>query len=200
MTRIAPLEPPHEPALAEMLARWMPPGADVEPLALFRVLARHDTLFSRMRPLGAGLLGHGRLGGRERELLILRTTARAAAGYEWGVHASAFAADVGLTDDEVRATAMGGAGDPVWDADLAARLLVRVADALHDLGTVPQELFDELSASFEVDQVLEIVILCGWYRLLATVITTADLPAEPWARPFPPAGGSGMLDPAPSKA
>jgi 4-carboxymuconolactone decarboxylase len=36
-----------------------------------------------MRPLGAGLLGHGRLSMRERELVIDRACARAGAEYEW---------------------------------------------------------------------------------------------------------------------
>ena len=58
--RIAPLQPPYEPALEEMLKRWMPPGSPIKPLALFRTLAVHDELFSRMRALGAGILGHGR--------------------------------------------------------------------------------------------------------------------------------------------
>src|SRR5256885_1234595 len=74
-SRIAPLEPPYEPDTAALLAKWMPPGNDVEPLRLFRTLAVHDELASRMRPLGAGILGHPRLEPRERELLILRTCA-----------------------------------------------------------------------------------------------------------------------------
>ena len=53
--RIAPLEPPYEPDTAALLAKWMPPGNDVEPLRLFRTLAVHDELASRMRPLGAGI-------------------------------------------------------------------------------------------------------------------------------------------------
>ena len=83
--RIAPLRPPYEPEIAALLAKWMPPGGDVEPLALFRTLAVHDDLASRMRPLGAGILGHGRLDPRDREILIHRTCARAGAEYEFGI-------------------------------------------------------------------------------------------------------------------
>src|SRR5215831_899550 len=90
--RIEPLTPPYEPAIAATLAKWMPPGnTDIEPLALFRVMAVHDELFSRSLPLGAGILGHGRITPREREIVILRTCALARAEYEWGVHAVAFA-------------------------------------------------------------------------------------------------------------
>lgn len=91
MQRLRPLTPPYDPATEDVLAAWMPPGTDdVDPLALFRLLAVHDDLASRMRPLGSGLLGHPRLPIRDRELLIARTTARCGAEYEWGVHITAF--------------------------------------------------------------------------------------------------------------
>lgn len=56
VARIAPLEPPYEPALEALLQKWMPPGSGMGPLALFRVLGRHENLALRARPLGAGLL------------------------------------------------------------------------------------------------------------------------------------------------
>ena len=95
-----------------MLRQWMPPGSALEPLALFRTLAIHDDLSSRMRPLGAGILGHGRVEPRERELIILRTCARAGAEYEWGVHAVAFGRAVGLSEEQLAATATAAADDP----------------------------------------------------------------------------------------
>lgn len=185
MPRITPIEPPYDPDTAVALQRWMPPGTGLEPLALFRVLARHEPLFSRMRPLGAGILAHGRLEVRQREILIHRTTARAGAAYEWGVHAAAFAAAAGLTDEQVRATAVGEPGDPAWEGDPEARLLLRIADALFDHDTIPDDLWLEVSAGYPLDTILEMVICCGWYRLLSAVIRTAELEPESWARPFP---------------
>jgi 4-carboxymuconolactone decarboxylase len=41
--------------------------------------AVHESLAARMRPLGAGILGHGLLEPRVRELMILRTCARCGA-------------------------------------------------------------------------------------------------------------------------
>src|SRR5215213_906062 len=112
--RIPPLEPPYEPELAETLAKWMPPGAEVEPLKLFRTLALHPGLASRMRPLGSAILSKGILPAREREIVLHRTCARAGAAYEWGVHAATFAPMVGLTDQQIIATAHGDAGDVAW--------------------------------------------------------------------------------------
>src|SRR6266480_1699436 len=128
--RIAPLEPPYEPEIEAALRKWMPAGAETEPLKLFRTLTVHDELAARMRPLGAGILGHGRIDAREREVVIARACARAGAEYEWGVHAVAFARPLGLTDAQIAATVHGTADDPAWSPREA--LLIRLVDELDD--------------------------------------------------------------------
>lgn len=183
--RIAPLEAPFAPALGEMLRRWMPPGSPLEPLALSRTLAVHDELASRMRPLGAGILGHGRVAPLEREIVIHRTCARAGAEYEWGVHAIAFAESVGLTAEQLAATAAGAADDPAWSEQDA--LLIRMADELHDRCDLSDSLWTALADRFDEDQLLELVITAGWYRLLAYVINAVRIEREPWAARFPAA-------------
>jgi len=192
--RIEPLAPPYRPEVEAMLRRWMPPGSPYPPLALFRTLAVHEELFGRMRPLGAGLLGHGLLDPREREIVIHRTSARAGAAYEWGVHARAFGRAVGLSDEQIAATATGSADDPVWSERDA--LLVRLADELHDSATVSQELWTALAARWAPPQLIELLVLAGWYRLIACVINGAAVAHEPWAEPFPAAGGDSTARPA----
>src|SRR6266851_776530 len=138
--RIALLDPPYPPEVATEIANWMGPG-DVEPLRLFRTLEIHDELASRMRPLGAGILGHPRLDPRDRELLILRTCARAGAEYEWGVHAVAFAKPLGLSDRALAATVTGTPSDAAWSE--AEAQLIGAADALYDGDTIPDELWSQ---------------------------------------------------------
>jgi 4-carboxymuconolactone decarboxylase len=181
--RIAPVQPPYQPETATLLAKWMPPGADVEPLRLFRTLAVHHELASRMRPLGAGILGYPRLDPRDRELLILRTCARAGAEYEWGVHAIAFGKPLGLGEALIAATASEPAGGAAWSQPDAQ--LIAAADALYETDTIPDELWDELSARFGDDQLLEIVIVAGWYRLISYIINSAQIELEPWGARFP---------------
>jgi 4-carboxymuconolactone decarboxylase len=181
--RIAPLEPPYAPDVEQMLLKWMPPGSGIEPLTLFRTLAVHDELSTRMRPLGAGILGHGRIAPRERELIIMRACARAGAEYEWGVHATAFGVSVGLNGAELAATAAASADDPLWSPPDAQ--LIRAVDELHDTNTVSDELWAELAERFSDDQLLEVVITAGWYRLLSYVINAARIQLEPWAARFP---------------
>ena len=181
--RIAPLEPPYEPAIGAMLEKWMPPGSALEPLALFRTLAVHDELFARMRPLGAGILGHGRIEPREREIVIHRVCARTGAEYEWGVHVIAFGRALGLTDEEIVATVNASPEDTIWSA--SDRLLIRLVDELHDTCTVSPSLWSALGERYADDQLLELVIIAGWYRLLSGVINAIGVQPEPWAARFP---------------
>lgn len=183
--RIAPIEPPYAPETAEFLRKWMPPGSPVEPLALFRTLAVHPELASRMRPLGAGLLGHGLISPREREIVIHRTCARTGAEYEWGVHAVAFGKPLGLGDAQLAATVLGDAGDPAWSARDA--LLIRLADELCDIASLSEALWAALAEHWSPPQLLELIVLAGWYRLLAGVINGAGVVREAWAARFPSA-------------
>src|SRR5690349_23110575 len=100
MTRIAPASPPYEPATAQSLHRIMPPG--IEPLLLFRTMARSPRVFAKV--FAGGLLDKGPLSLRQREVVIDRTTARLGCEYEWGVHIALFAGKVGFGEAESAAT------------------------------------------------------------------------------------------------
>jgi 4-carboxymuconolactone decarboxylase len=181
--RIAPLEPPYTPEAQTLLEKWMPPGAQVEPLRLFRTLAVHDDLASRMRPLGAGILGHGRVAPRDREIIIQRTCARTGAEYEWGVHAVAFGKPLGLSDEQLAATVHGTADDAAFSEH--ERLLIRLADELHETCGVSEELWAELAERFSQDELLELLIIAGQYRLISYIVNGARVELEPWAARFP---------------
>jgi 4-carboxymuconolactone decarboxylase len=181
--RIAPVEPPYTEALAETLRKWMPPGAAVEPLALFRTLAIHPLLSERMRPLGAALLGRGLLPPRVRELVILRTSARLSAEYEWGVHAAAYGAALGFDAARLAATAAGAPDDPAFTDE--ERPLVRFVDELRAEGRVSAATWEALAARFEPPALLELLALCGFYHLIAFVCNGAGVALEPWAARFP---------------
>jgi alkylhydroperoxidase family enzyme len=154
-----------------------------------------------MRPLGAGILGHGRVSSREREIVIHRTCARAGAEYEWGVHAVVYGRAVGLTDEQLAATVHSTADDPVWSTEESQ--LIELADQLHDTCTVDDRLWDRLTTQFGDDQLLELVITAGWYRLISYVINATAVEHEPWAIRFPaspaaagpPPSTSDWLDP-----
>jgi alkylhydroperoxidase family enzyme len=166
-----------------MIEKWMPSGAEIEPLALFRTLGVHADLAGRMRPLGAGILGHGTLDPRLREVMIHRTCARCGAEYEWGVHAVVYGKAVGLSDEQLTATVHGGADDPSWSD--AERVVVQLADELHDTAHVQDETFAELKRHFTPEQIIELVVTSGWYHTISYVINAARVRLEPWGARFP---------------
>jgi hypothetical protein len=89
---------------------------------------------------------------------------------------------VGLDGAQIAATASAAADDPIWSA--ADAQLIRAVDELHDTNTISDELWTELTARFSDDQLLEIIVAAGWYRLLAYVINAARIELEPWAARF----------------
>ncbi len=169
---IVPLEPPYSEAVTEDLTKLMPPG--MAPLALFRAVAHNPRVLRRLRK--GGLLDPGAISLRDRELVILRTTARCGAEYEWGVHVAFFARAAGLTDDEVAATI---ADDGSWTGRDAT--LVAICDALHDHARLPAGLGAELSEA----ELVEVLALVGQYHMVSFLVNAAALSPEPGAARFP---------------
>jgi 4-carboxymuconolactone decarboxylase len=177
--RIEPLAPPYAPDVQALLARMTPPGAP-SILSLFRVLAHNPELATRSAGWGGYLLGRkASLSLRDREVVINRTCARCGAEYEWGVHVAAFGAAAGFSPAQNAAIA-----DP--DADEAAlterdRLLVRMADELHDTATLSDALWAQLAAVWSPAQRVELLMLAGWYHAISYVCNAARVPLEDWA-------------------
>jgi 4-carboxymuconolactone decarboxylase len=183
--RIAPLEPPYDSDIEAALSKWMPPGSPMEPLRLFRTLVVHDTLASRMRPLGAGILGStARVPAPLREVMIHRTCALTGAEYEWGVHVIGFGRPLGLSEEQLHATVHGSFSDPCWDAEQAS--VFRLADELHETSAVSEELWQSLSSRFDAPQILELLVTAGWYHVISYVCNGVRVAPEDWAARFPP--------------
>jgi alkylhydroperoxidase family enzyme len=120
---------------------------------------------------------------RTREVIIDRVTARCGCEYEFGVHAAFFADRVGLSADQLRSLALGVADDPCW-TEPRERAVIRLVDQLHDTATVTQPLWDELSAIFTEPQLLDMLMLAGWYHAISFVGRAAQVPLEDGAPTF----------------
>ena len=155
----------------------MPKG--VPPLSLFRTVARNRRVFERF--MAAGLLDKGTLTLREREIVIDRTTARCGSEYEWGVHIAFFREKAGLSDREVAATV---GDDPLAWSD-RDRLLISLVDQLHDRSTVDADLWQALTQAFSDEQLIELVVLTGFYHMVSYVTNAFAVPLEPFAARFP---------------
>ncbi|WP_328991848.1 carboxymuconolactone decarboxylase family protein [Kribbella sp. NBC_01245] len=179
---LSPLAPPYDPDTEALLAKLMPPGSGFEPLRLFRLLAVHRDLADRVRPMASGLLNKGLLPARDREIVICRTTARSGAEYEWGIHAVIYGPVVGLSPEFLDALA----SEEATAFDGHDRLLVDAVDELlSPQPALTPATLTALRAVYTEAQVLELLLLAGWYRTLSTMILSAELPRETWAARFP---------------
>jgi alkylhydroperoxidase family enzyme len=182
MSRIEPLEAPYTDEVGELLAAMMPPGAP--PIGLFRAFARNVPMTRAMGGWGRYELGRDlSLSMRDREIVIDRTCVRCGCEYEWGVHVAFFAERVGLDAGQLRSLTHGTSDDPCWTAG-RDRLLVRAVDALHDDADIDDALWAELATELTEQQLLDLLLLTGWYHAISYVARAGRIPREPGAPSF----------------
>ncbi len=142
--------------------------ARTEPPAIFLTLGRNRRLFWGWLHFAGRLMPGGRLPRRETELVILRVAARAGSEYEWTQHAG-MGARAGLTDVEITAlrTLDGEPGD-LWSH--RDGLLIRVTDELFALDDLTDETWTLVSTEFDERTSIELLMLVGHYRMLATTL------------------------------
>ncbi|MYS92005.1 MULTISPECIES: carboxymuconolactone decarboxylase family protein [Streptomyces] len=137
-----------------------------------------------MFALGAGLPGHGLLPATDREIVIARVTARTGCAYEWGVHAAILARQAGLSREQLQATTdIDTAASAAWPPRRAA--LLDAVDELHDTAQLSQPAWDALRAHYEDAQLLEFLVLAGWYRTISYLANGLLLEEETRGVPFP---------------
>lgn len=178
--RITPIDPPYPPDIQADFDRLM---RGAPPLLLFRTVARNPRVLQRM--MAGGLLDRGSISLRNRELMILRTCARCGAEYEWGVHVAVYGAKAEWTPAQLHATVHGRADDPCWSPE--DRLVVELADQLHDTSRVDEALWGAASGHFAGDQLLELVMLAGLYHAVSFVVNATGVQHEAFAPRFPDA-------------
>jgi alkylhydroperoxidase family enzyme len=169
--RIAPLTSPYA---ANIQADFDAIMRGAPPLVLFRVMAKHERAWHKFR--AGSLLDKGPLSLRQREIVIDRTCALNKCEYEWGVHIAIFAKAAELTDAQVRATVLGDAEARCWSE--AEQALLRAVDALHHRATLSDDEFAALAALYDEAQIIEIIMLCGFYRTVSYLANGLKLPLE----------------------
>jgi alkylhydroperoxidase family enzyme len=179
--RIVPLDEPFDEEVGP-LRSMMPAGQP--PIALFRTFGKNRAMTEAMQGWGRYCLSRRlSLDMHLREIIIDRVTARCGCEYEFGVHAALFAERAGLSANHLRSLAFGGADDPCWTQP-RDRVVIRLVDQLRDTATVTQPLWDELSAMFTEPQLLDMLMLAGWYHAISFVARAAQVPLEDDAPTF----------------
>jgi alkylhydroperoxidase family enzyme len=103
---------------------------------------------------------------RERELVVLRVAQHTSAAYEWGGHALAAQA-AGMTAAEIRAVLDDTAA---WSTSEAA--LLQAVDELCADNCVSDTTWATLSATRDDQQVIEVLVLTGFYRMNAGILNS----------------------------
>jgi alkylhydroperoxidase family enzyme len=182
VTRIESVRPPYAPEVAERLAAMMPSG--VPPIGMFRTFVRNMPMTEAMSGWGGYELSRRlSLPLRDREILIDRTCARCGCEYEWGVHVLFFAERAGLSGPQLTSLTHGSPSDPCW-TDERDRLLIESADALHDVAVIGDDLWLRLARVFREDQLLDLLMLCGWYHAISFTANSIQVRREAAAPRF----------------
>jgi 4-carboxymuconolactone decarboxylase len=153
------------------------PGGTNEPMHIFATLGRADPeLFRRWLGFGGALLS-GRLPGRLRELVVLRTADRFDGRYEWAHHIEMAEAE-GVSATEV--AALGGDLDAVGWTPLE-RAALRAVDETAADGAVSDATWDRLTAELDEAEMIELLMLIAHYMMLTTVLRSLEVQLEPRA-------------------
>jgi 4-carboxymuconolactone decarboxylase len=154
----------------------------VPQLNIFLTLAKHRPLYDRFSRLGGFLLYRGLLPARPREIVILRTGWRSGSVYEFGQH-TRFGQEAGLTLEEIRRLATQGTDG--WSEE--DRTLVLFADELCGTNTVTDETWAALAARWSEEELLELVVVAGFYRLVSGFLNSVGVQLEPGTAGWPEA-------------
>jgi 4-carboxymuconolactone decarboxylase len=173
--RIPPVDPGSAlagPEVAELLEKTKLGGG--EALNIFRTLAHQPKLLKRFNVLGGAFLVHGLLPAREREIVILRVGWNCRSVYEFGQH-TVIGRDAGLTGEEIASLATTRAGGP-WNADDEA--LIALADEICADDCASEATFAALRRRWNDAELVELVALAGFYRMVSGFLNTFGVEAE----------------------
>lgn len=137
-----------------------------EPPAVFLTLGRSRRMFWGWLHFAGTLMPGGRLGRRRTELVILRVAHRRNSAYEWTQHAG-LARRAGLSAAEVEQVRR---EDAVWP--MPEELLLEVTDHLLTHDDLDDATWARLRATFDEPTSIELLMLIGHYRMLATTLHT----------------------------
>lgn len=171
---VPPVRDP-SPEQRELLGQGLNRGG--EPLRLFKVLAHQPRVLDRVTRLGAAFINRPRLDPRLRELAILRTARWHPSPYEFSHHAL-IAARLGISHTDIEQTLT---PRPRFESD-AETAAIRVTDLMCGGEGDRFEVMSLARRSWSDDEVVELVALIAFYRMLADIVRACGVTLEPGVR------------------
>src|SRR2546428_3500096 len=144
-------------------------------LNVVRALLQNPSVTAAQSHLGGVLMGSKTLNPRLRELVILRTGWRTKSEYEFCQHV-AIARQLQMSDDEIL-----GVRDPANCKALSEvdRAVIAMADELNDNAEVSPKTWSILERFFSPAELVELVLVSGFWRMMAGFLKTAQIPLDP---------------------
>ena len=146
----------------------------------FKALLQAPELGDLVQAVGGHLRYEGALPGDLRELAILVTGRHASAQYEFFAHAP-IGIDEGLDQDIVEAVRT--RREPQF-SDGKTELVYRFAKQLNETQNVDDATFDAVVEAFGHSGAVELVVLCGYYTLIAMTLNTFGITPPAGKEPF----------------
>ena len=183
--RLSLREPPYDEVTRRNIENSAFGG--LSPLNLRLALAHHPTIGPAFQALAHTVLFKSALSERTREIAIIRTGALTRSEYEWGMHVSIYGERCGLDqqaiDDLTLSLTWRELKDERWSPD--ERLAIRMVDELHRHSTLSDETWEEMTATWPREQVIELIFASGVYHMAAFFLNSAAVPLEDAQARFP---------------
>lgn len=141
---------------------------------IFRMVANSENCTPEVLALGHTLSKGSSLDPVHREVVILRVAHLTKAAYMWHEH-TAVAQRAGLTLEKIHAVAAYGARDAAPDFTAFERTLLDVTDSVVATTTVDDELFEAVRGQYDDSRLVELVLLIGFYMMVARVMNTFEV-------------------------
>lgn len=144
---------------------------------IFRLIAKSENAGPEVFALGQVLSRGSSLPPVEREVVILRVAELNKAAYQAHEH-HAVALRHGFSEEKISAVAKypaQGTADIFTDFE---RLLIDFTDAVVHTASAPDELFAGVAAIYDDSQMVELVLLIGFYMMVGRVMNTFEVELE----------------------
>jgi alkylhydroperoxidase family enzyme len=141
-------------------------------LNIFKMVANSETTFRPFLGLGTALLASKTFDHKLRELVILQVGKVSDGRYEWHQHVP-IAKAVGASDDQIAALERGDIGADCFD-DTEKAVLHFTTDAVENV-RASDESFAAVNAHLSPAQIVELIMILGFYRTVAMLTESTDI-------------------------
>lgn len=175
MARVPHIEEEDHPELTPLIARVKAGrGGMVNLSPLYKVLLNSAPVTEGWMSMFSAIRQKAKLGGRYRELAIMRVAILNGADYEYRAHLP-FALEEGYTAEQVAAL-VAWQVSPLFDA--VERAVLAYTDTMTKQVQVPDELFAEVQKHFDAQELVELTATIAGYNMVSRMLVALQVGHE----------------------